>query len=192
MNNYRKNYLATGRTIPKGWHVHHIVPRSEGGSNDASNLICVHPKMHTLIHEMRGDIQKGNMLIMSTPPISVSRRGEDRSEAQKQGNKIVADINRGRTKLNHKGRAAQAESISGDKNPSKRKEVRDKIRLSKLGIKPSEDTLNKLRSHKKTNTHKKRLSDALKNQAKFKCPHCVKVTTPANLSRWHGDNCKLK
>ena len=50
-----RNYLATGRTIPEGWHIHHIVPKCEGGTDDASNLIALHPTMHEWTHEMRGD-----------------------------------------------------------------------------------------------------------------------------------------
>ena len=49
---YRKNYKATGRKIPKGWEIHHIVPRSEGGTDEASNLVCLHPSIHKMVHEI--------------------------------------------------------------------------------------------------------------------------------------------
>ena len=31
-----------------------------------------------------------------------------------------------------------------------------------------------------------------KEDPKIKCPHCDKVGIPANMKRWHFDNCKLK
>jgi len=39
---------------------------------------------------------------------------------------------------------------------------------------------------------KKKLSDSARLNAskKYKCPHCSAKVDKANLSRWHGDNCK--
>ncbi len=36
-----------------GWHVHHIVPRVEGGSNSSSNLVMLHPFCHVQVHAQR-------------------------------------------------------------------------------------------------------------------------------------------
>ena len=46
---------GSGESIPKGWHVHHLIPRSEGGPDEYWNLICVSPEMHYDIHFVRGD-----------------------------------------------------------------------------------------------------------------------------------------
>lgn len=55
--NYRKHYdllieRAKTRKIPKGLYVekHHIVPRSEGGTDDQSNLVHLYPREHFLAH----------------------------------------------------------------------------------------------------------------------------------------------
>ena len=55
MANYRKIWSDTFGPIIKGFHVHHIIPRSEGGKDVLGNLIALHVDDHALIHEMRGD-----------------------------------------------------------------------------------------------------------------------------------------
>jgi hypothetical protein len=52
----------------------------------------------------------------------------------------------------------------------------------------SEGNLGKTRSEEL----KKRLSELAILRPKIKCQHCGKEAQVANLSRWHGDNCKLK
>lgn len=43
-------------------------------------------------------------------------------------------------------------------------------------------------------TEKMRINNSLgaKNQQRYKCMHCDVVTIPANIKRWHNDNCKKK
>ncbi len=40
-------------TEETGWHVHHILPKSEGGKDNISNLVLVHPNCHRQIHSQR-------------------------------------------------------------------------------------------------------------------------------------------
>ena len=56
MVDYRQVWMdGSGDAIPAGWHVHHLIPRSEGGPDEYWNLICVSPEMHYDIHFVRGD-----------------------------------------------------------------------------------------------------------------------------------------
>lgn len=55
--NYRKHYdlliaKARIRVVPKGVYIerHHIVPRSEGGTNDKSNIVELYPREHFVAH----------------------------------------------------------------------------------------------------------------------------------------------
>lgn len=41
-----------------GWHVHHIVPKSEGGKDHPSNLVMAHPNCHRQIHSRRLNVAK--------------------------------------------------------------------------------------------------------------------------------------
>lgn len=51
----RRIYTKQIGVFPKGFHVHHIKPRCEGGDERRGNLIALHPDDHVLIHRMRGD-----------------------------------------------------------------------------------------------------------------------------------------
>ena len=68
MNNYRRIYRDYWRQyfpeyeIPQGYHVHHILPRSLGGTNDPKNLIALHIDDHMSIHRCRGDKYVGDRL----------------------------------------------------------------------------------------------------------------------------------
>ncbi len=37
-------------TRDTGWHLHHVVKRSEGGSDKLTNLVLLHPNCHTQLH----------------------------------------------------------------------------------------------------------------------------------------------
>lgn len=50
--------LKHGRFVPVE-EVHHIVPISEGGTNDESNLMSLCRSCHEKIHEKRGDRKPG-------------------------------------------------------------------------------------------------------------------------------------
>lgn len=39
-----------GFSKEEGWHVHHILPKTKGGTDKASNLVMVHPNCHRQIH----------------------------------------------------------------------------------------------------------------------------------------------
>lgn len=66
---YRQNLIDYWRqffpnwNVPKGFHVHHIVPKSIGGTDHSSNLIALHPDDHAAIHRLRGDKAVHGMLI---------------------------------------------------------------------------------------------------------------------------------
>ena len=55
MSNWRKVWEEHNGPIPKGMHIHHIIPRSEGGTDDIDNLQLVTPEEHYDIHFERGD-----------------------------------------------------------------------------------------------------------------------------------------
>ena len=51
---YRRQYEPDW-DIPVGFHVHHIKPKSLGGTDHPTNLIALHPDDHVAIHRHRGD-----------------------------------------------------------------------------------------------------------------------------------------
>lgn len=45
-------------TKQSGWNIHHIVPRSEGGTNRMSNLVLLHPNCHQQVHSRGWKVSK--------------------------------------------------------------------------------------------------------------------------------------
>lgn len=45
-------------TEETGWQVHHILPKSEGGKDNNSNLVLLHPNCHRQIHSQRLEVAK--------------------------------------------------------------------------------------------------------------------------------------
>lgn len=45
-------------TPETGWHVHHIIRRVDGGTDDNSNLCLVHPVCHRQIHALNLKVAK--------------------------------------------------------------------------------------------------------------------------------------
>lgn len=147
-NNYRLNLTTYWKQffpeweIPKGYHVHHIVPRSVGKQNGWSdykinhpnNLIALHPEDHVSIHKCRGDkyLSKGFLKILGN-----SGFGENNSMYGKTHSK--------ETKMK------MSKSRTGDKNgmygKTHSKESRDKIsefRQQHVGWNHNDETINKM------------------------------------------------
>ena len=55
MKHYRQVWVDHHGEIPKGHHIHHILPQSEGGGDNIENLQLVTPEEHYDIHYERGD-----------------------------------------------------------------------------------------------------------------------------------------
>lgn len=68
---------------------------------------------------------------------------------------------------------------TGKRKKSPSTETRELISLKLKGIKRSPETIEKLRK-------------STVNALKQTCVHCQKTMHPSHLSRWHGDNCKMK
>ena len=82
----------------------------------------------------------------------------------------------------------------GDLNPSKRPEVREKMRLAKINLGENhyskrKDVIDKMvATHKVIRAKKKELG--IPAYKTLECPHCNKQGSANNMSRYHFDNCK--
>src|SRR6266852_2682183 len=45
-------------TKETGWHIHHILYRVYGGTDDLSNLLLVHPNCHRQVHHQKLDVNE--------------------------------------------------------------------------------------------------------------------------------------
>lgn len=41
-----------------GWHIHHLLPRADGGSDEVANLVLLHPVCHQQVHSLKLSVQK--------------------------------------------------------------------------------------------------------------------------------------
>lgn len=90
---YRRNLINYWRQwypewdIPKGFHVHHIIPRFCGGTDDPRNLIALHPDDHIAIHKNRGDKWAINGTFLSTKGKIVSEETRRKRSIAMKGRK---------------------------------------------------------------------------------------------------------
>jgi len=204
--------------------LHHILPKSMGGSNNTNNLINLSPRQHFIAHQMLWKAYKNkemtsaffsmanqnnqfqhrnyniNSKVYETLKIEfqqtishstkalwanneyrtkhiVTNQSAQTKELRSLKAKELWSCNEYRTKVSESRKLAWAEGrvirdhskcgLKGDANVAKRPEVRAK------------------------NSGKNHYS----NRADFikpSCQYCGIMSTPNNIKRWHGDNCKLK
>lgn len=86
--NYRQVYREYWGSIPRGFHVHHIVPKSEGGSDEIKNLIALHPDDHISIHLNRGDKKSasGVWVMRNGHSIETRKKISDKAKVFNLGN----------------------------------------------------------------------------------------------------------
>jgi len=92
----------------------------------------------------------------------------------------------------HKGK--KRPEITGDNNPAKRLEVREKIRQSKLDnptqMFGDDNPAKRVDVREKIS---KNISKSWEDRSIIRCTYCNKESkNAANMKRWHFDNCKYK
>lgn len=191
-------------------HLHHILPKHMGGSNDPSNLVELtveeHAEAHRKLYEEYGRLQDkrawlGLAKIMSGEEIIKEILTSPKSEEWKEKNrKPKKDKSKYFGNTNAKGNAGK----------SKSEEHKKKMSLNKLG-KARPDLLGNthataLKGRKKDSAHQSAINKALNsievkekiaaswaNRPLVKCPHCgLEGKQGHNMNRYHFDKCKRK
>jgi len=209
-NKYTKWYYLiiaqAGKRINQTGYVekHHIIPKSLGGNNNASNLVLLTPKEHYICHllltKMVDGTNKRKMWYASYMMMKGSGRYKPSAKMYEYARQNMIRANKDRPGPN------LGKTWSED--------TRKKQSKSKKGVPlgpMSEDHKNKLRTPK-SEEHKRKLSQArlgrkfkkhseetkAKISAKAKgrtlpkviCEHCSMNISHTNYNRWHGKNCK--
>jgi len=126
LRKHQRLWLKFWGNLRLGSHVHHIKPRSQGGTDTIGNLIELHPDDHYLIHKLRGDkwAHKANFMRMSGHVVSDDTKRKI-SEANKGNKQRLGHTN----SAEHRMRISNAKT--GVKNPKIRSfslEVAEEIR----------------------------------------------------------------
>lgn len=159
-----------------GTHIHHIIPKHMGGTNDPENLIELtveeHAEAHRKLYEQYGHWQDH----LAWKALS----GQINSDEIRRLKTILTWTGRAHTEETRKKiKAARANQVTTDKTRAKMSNTRKGQKLT-WDLKNTTLEANEKRSKKMTGIPK----------AKSKCPHCGKEGGEPQLARWHFDNCK--
>lgn len=203
---------------------HHIIPKSLGGTNDESNIVHITPEEHFLAHQLLVKIYPNNKsMVYAVKVMTTGNKHHGRVNNKLFGwlRRKFIETNSGENNSNHikyKNMTAderladkQKRSITqkgkphpwmcGENNPSKRDDVKAKLREYHLANSPRRGVSfpEQAERMKINNPMKDPLVADKTRQARLgiprpkkMCPHCSRVVGDNTYSRWHGDNCKFK
>lgn len=189
-------------------HVHHIIPKHAGGTDDPSNLIELsiteHAEAHRLLYKKYGRIQDklawlGLSGIIGREEIISDLLKQPKSEEWKQKNRKPKKDNT--NYFGHKNAAALKGRPKTDEHKQKISESHKQIEKEWL-VGNTHGSGNK--GKKKTIAHqqaintslnsqevKNKISNSWKSKPIVKCPHCnVEGKQGHNMDRYHFNNCK--
>ena len=160
----------------KNTHLHHIIPKHMGGTNDPSNLVELTVEEHAEAHRKLYEEHGSTYDFVAWKALS----GQITSDEARRLATIIANTGRKLTE-EHKRKIAEARAKQDNRGWIWNEESRKAKSKAVTGIpRPKE-------SNEKTS---KALSGIAK--PKVKCPHCGKEGGAPQMRQWHFDNCKRK
>ncbi len=170
-------------------HIHHIIPRHMGGTDDPSNLVEVTVEQHALLHKQLWE-DLGHWQDYAAWQGLTKTIGQEELirliQSKTHKGKIVSEESRRKMSIAHTGEKQTPERIEkrrlkliGQRRPGSMSiESRQKMSMAKLG----------------KVAHNKGISGPLLGIKKdnVKCPHCMKIGGKPTMMKWHFDNCKMK
>jgi len=220
MNKYEKWYSqiverAQNRIFNEYTELHHIVPRSLGGTNNIDNLVKLSAREHFICHWLLTKMFTGtakskmiNAMYIMRAESSHQKRYQSKitsrvyENLRKDYSKYISDMNKGRVQpLDEKVKQVKAQT--GRKRAPFSNEWRAKLSAasagtnnSRYGVVVTDETRrkigNKIRGRKQTQEEKAKRSAANigKKREKIHCTHCDQMVAVNGYARWHGDSCK--
>jgi len=182
LNKYTNTYFSIvnrslcenrSRKDDRQYEQHHIIPKSCGGTDDQSNLVLLTPKEHYICHRLLPKMVKSKLHYEKMVyALWAMVNGNGRAERYSPSGKIYQQIkeehaivrsDRMKGSGNHffgKTHTQEMKKSFSENNPSKRKEVKAKMRGPRPDFKPhsyyfghSEETKQKLREANLGKTH---------------------------------------
>lgn len=133
LNRYNKFIGALKeQTIDGYYELHHIIPKSSGGSNDKSNLIALTARQHYIAHWLLWKAYGGNLARAFFMMSSVGRYQRVNSKTYDKARKDYSE-------------QVKIQMANKPNVPKFTPEHREKLRQAKLGRKLSETTKEKIR-----------------------------------------------
>ena len=157
--------------------VHHIIPKSCGGSNDKNNLVKLTYREHYLAHAMLVRFLSGDPLHKMRHALNVIMNTGNVTNSY-----IYEENRKARIEL-MTGQRRSPESIERMKEAAQ-KRIRDPEYIEKWK--------QSIKGIPKDDAWKESLSKAAKNEEKFPCKYCGQLHRKSALARWHNEKCKMK
>ena len=196
---------------------HHIIPKSMGGTNCASNLVSLTPKEHFVAHHLLWKIHKNSKMhyafwLMATRcsidgrrDYKVNSRTYETAKAQHRlevskthKGKVRSEESKQKSSISLKGKPAWNNGLTGIYSA----ETISKMVKSATGRVDSDETKDKKSASAKLRPmakniqsddarHKRNKSNKEWKEAnRMMCPHCNKTGVKYNMERYHFNNCK--
>lgn len=163
---------------------HHILPKCLKGTNNTENLVRLSAREHFIAHQLLVKMYpKVNRLIRALNLMMYCNQQKYTSRQFEWIKIMYRENNSGKNN-----------SFYGKKHTE---ENRIKCGAKNRGKKASKETIGKLKLRKNHNTPhceevKLKISEAVKNLPKVKCPHCNKEGGQSAMKRWHFDRCRFR
>lgn len=113
---------------------------------------------------------------------------------QKLKNRIITQETKDKISKSNKGKIPYNKGKKGLYKHTE--EAKQKIAECRKGKKTKEETKQKIskinKGKKRTEECRKKMGELQKNKPRVICPHCEKMGSQNNMTRWHFDNCKKK
>ena len=185
--------------------LHHIVPKSLGGSDDVNNLIRLTARQHYIAHWMLARAIKGSAARAFFMMSNFGKYGKVNSAtyqiARKEYAQLVGEQMRGRIMppITEETREKQRQAKLGKRLSL---EHIEKVRQSRIGKPLTDQWKANLSASKRGKTTRgtgwnhseetiKRVAESNRNRPMITCPHCTKtVKDHGGAKRWHFDRCK--
>lgn len=161
-----------------GTHIHHIIPKHMGGTDDPKNLIELtveeHAEAHRKLYETYGHWQDH----IAWKALS----GQISSDDARRLSTIATWTGRKHTdEAKQKIKEARSKQVITN-------ETRQKMSSTRKGKKL---TWNTNSVTKEANEKRSQTMSGI-SKPKIKCPHCAKEGGGPQMKQWHFDNCKKK
>jgi ribosomal protein L37AE/L43A len=195
-----------GQSVDGYAEVHHIMPRSLGGSDDADNLIRLTARQHFIAHWMLARALGGAASRAFFMMSNFGKYGQVNSTTYQIARQEYAE----QVSKQLTGKPSQCPFSDETKQKmreaklgrSLREETKQKLRIAMLGQKRGPEFATKVSEAKRgrgngrigfvaSEETKRRMAEANRNRPIVVCPHCNKsVKDHGGAKRWHFDRCK--
>ena len=183
---------AQSRTFnPEVVEKHHILPKSLGGTNNVSNLVALTPREHYICHLLLTKMYEGKakqkMVYAFWAIMNLCNKYQERKVFR---GRLYESLRQQYIQL-QKETAGPNHPRRGRKTGRTKESFTTEWKANISAAKKGKPSWNKGINHSdKTKALQSKLA---KNRPKKECPHCKKIIAgPANFTRWHNENCKLK